>query len=104
MNHGLDAFSDGIGAGQGRGIGNGVLDGGPPQKVAILFGFITRTGVDDQLNFPVFNGIHHMRPAHRDLVDHAAVNAMLLKPGAGSPCGDNLKSHMGKLSGNIQCR
>ena len=70
--------------------------------VAVAFGFIAESGVDDELNFPVHDGIHNVWPAHRNLVDHPAGNAVVFKINSGSACGYQGESDLIKLSGYNQ--
>ena len=66
-----DAVRRGPGTGSGGEVGDVVHEGGAPQRERIGHGLGALGGIDDELDFAVLHGVHHVGPPFQYLVDSA---------------------------------
>src|SRR5690348_16054380 len=77
-------------------------EGGAPQWAAVRQGGRALGGIENQLDVPVFQGIHDVRPALADLVYFLRRNAVLGQVTLGPRRSDNLEAELAQELGGRQ--
>ena len=101
----LDAAAHGQGARNGRGIGQSELDGRPPDHVAVPAGLTAGGGIDDHLDFAVFDGVQDVgADTGGNLGDGLAGDAVGGQKISRSGSGEDSETHVVELGRHGQNR
>ena len=102
LNHRFDCQGSGSGACKGGRIGDIKCEGRTPDGEGLGHGLLVAGGVNDKINFPVFDHVHHMGPSLSYLVHHPVWDSVVSEELRGPLSGQDLKSQAVKAGGGIQ--
>ena len=100
--NGGDAFGSCLGGVHGGQIRNLLVNGGLAQVGVVVLALLARRGVDDQVDFPVDNGVVDIGAAFLQLFQDASGNAVFLQIGAGAPGRHDGEAQFMQLRGGFQ--